>query len=56
MAFEANSKGVLAKIVAPSDKKIQVGDTFAISVKKKADVEKFKDYKETGKSSPAPNK
>lgn len=42
--FEASEKGVLAKILADDNKSYQVGDTLAVSVKKKEDVSKFSDF------------
>ena len=46
VAFEASEKGVLAKITAPNNELLPVGSTLGVSVKKKDDVDKFKNYTE----------
>lgn len=44
MPFEASEKGILAKILVADNKSHLVGDTLAVSVKKKDDVAKFSDF------------
>jgi len=42
----------LAKIIAKESSQMKVGDVLGLSVKKKEDADKFKDYK-AGASKPA---
>ena len=44
VTYEASEKGVLAKILAPNDAMLPVGSVLGVSVRKKVDIDAFKDY------------
>ena len=44
VSFDASEKGVLAKIIVESGNSLKIGETLAVSVKKKADADKFKNF------------
>ena len=52
--FEAQEKGIIAKIFAENDETLPVGQLLAVSVRKKDDISKFADFtgKETSESVP----
>lgn len=44
VAFEAAEKGILAKILVPSDSMLPVGAALGVSVKKKDYISSFSDF------------